>query len=101
LLRNNFVTRKNNYWELIFFYAVRADSYVMRKQKNYREVFSMRSAPRLHKESILRCGVSSARELQLRGTSQRGQKPLNMEAEDATLLEAATKQRSEDRNGAH
>jgi hypothetical protein len=42
--------------------------------------------------------VSSVRELQRKGASQRGQGPLDTEAEDATLLEAATKQRSEDRN---
>jgi hypothetical protein len=38
--------------------------------------------------------VSSDRELQLKGNSQRGQESLDTEAEDATLLGAATKQRS-------
>jgi hypothetical protein len=57
------------------------------------QVFSMRS---------VRCEfgswkpVSSSRELQLRG--QRGQEPLDMEADDGTPLEAATKQRSEYRD---
>jgi hypothetical protein len=45
--------------------------------------------------------VSSARELQLKGASQREQEPLDTEAEDATPLEAVTKQRSEDRDGEH
>jgi hypothetical protein len=45
--------------------------------------------------------VSSARQLQLKGASQRGQEPLDTEAEDATLLEAATKQRSENRDRKH
>jgi formamidopyrimidine-DNA glycosylase len=60
----------------------------------------MWSMPRLHKESTARFGswklISSARGLQKKGASQRGQEPLDKEAEDATLLEAATKQRSED-----
>jgi hypothetical protein len=38
--------------------------------------------------------VSSVREPHLKAASQRGQEPLDTEAEDATLLEAATKQRS-------
>jgi hypothetical protein len=60
--------------------------------------------PRLHKESIVRWELfrqleaSSARELQLKCANQGGQKPLDKEAEDATSLEAATKQRSEDRD---
>jgi hypothetical protein len=63
----------------------------------------MRSMPRLNKESIVRCEfvgqleASSALELQLKGASQRGPKPLDMDVEDVTRLEAATKQRSEDR----
>jgi hypothetical protein len=65
-------------------------------------VFSMRFVPKLHKESIARPDrwkpVSSARELQRKGASQREQEPLDKEAEEATLLEAATKQRSEDRD---
>jgi hypothetical protein len=32
----------------------------------------------------------------MKGFGQRGQEPLNTEAEDATRLEAASKQRSED-----
>jgi hypothetical protein len=35
----------------------------------------------------------SARELQLKGAGQRGQVSLDTEAEDSTLMEAATKQR--------
>jgi hypothetical protein len=64
----------------------------------------MRSVPRLHKESIVRCEfaslkqVSSARELQLKGVGQGGQEPLDTEAEDATPFEAATKRSSEDRH---
>jgi hypothetical protein len=42
------------------------------------------------------CGIFA-----LKGVSQRGQEPLNTEAEDSTLLEAATKQRSEGRDGEH
>jgi hypothetical protein len=34
--------------------------------------------------------------MQMKGSSQRGQEQLDTEAEDATPLEAATKQRSED-----
>jgi hypothetical protein len=45
--------------------------------------------------------VSPARELQLAGASQRGQEPLDTEAGDATPLEAATKQRTEDRDWEH
>jgi hypothetical protein len=45
--------------------------------------------------------VSTAQELQLNGASQWRQEPLDTESEDATLLEAATKQRSEDRDGGH
>jgi hypothetical protein len=41
--------------------------------------------------------VSSARELKLKGVTQREQEPLDTEAEDAALLEAAIKQRNEDR----
>jgi hypothetical protein len=63
-------------------------------------MFSIQSVPRLHEESILR-SVSTARELQLKGDSQRGQVSLNNKAENATPLEAATKQRSEDGNGEH
>jgi hypothetical protein len=37
--------------------------------------------------------VSSFRELQMKGASQRGQEPLDTEVEDATLLEATTRQR--------
>jgi hypothetical protein len=37
----------------------------------------------------------------MRGTSQRGQEPLDTEAEDATLLKAATRQRNEDHDGEH
>jgi hypothetical protein len=60
-------------------------------------VFSMRSVSRIHEESIVHCEfgswkpVSSAQELLLRVASQRGQEPLDTEAEDATSLEAATK----------
>jgi hypothetical protein len=42
--------------------------------------------------------VGTARELQLKGASHCGQEPLETEAEDATLLEAATKLRNEDRD---
>jgi hypothetical protein len=60
----------------------------------------MWSMPRLHKELIVlwvwQLEVSSSRELQLKGASQWGQEPLDTEAKDAALLEAATKQRSED-----
>jgi hypothetical protein len=62
----------------------------------------MRSMPRLHKESIVHCSfggwktVSSAWELQLKGTSQRGYEPLDTEAENAASLEAITEQHSED-----
>jgi hypothetical protein len=42
--------------------------------------------------------IISVRELKLNDVSQRGQEPLNTEAEDATPLEAAAKQRSEDRD---
>jgi hypothetical protein len=45
--------------------------------------------------------VNSAGELQLKGACQRGQEQLDMEAEDATLLEAATKQRSENHEWEH
>jgi hypothetical protein len=45
--------------------------------------------------------VNSTRELQLKGVSQWGKEPLDTEAEDATPLEAATKQRSEGRNWEH
>jgi hypothetical protein len=45
--------------------------------------------------------VSLYRELQLKGASQRGQEPLDTEAEDTTLLEAVTKQLSEDRDKEH
>jgi hypothetical protein len=95
----------------------------------------MRSVPRLHKESIVRCEwvshveagsntywqtdpqsqcdfdfvsefgswkpVGTARELQLKGVSQRVQEPLDTEAEDATPLEAATKEHNEDRDWEH
>jgi hypothetical protein len=63
-------------------------------------VFPTRSVPRLNKESIVVSyfgswkPVRSVWELQLEGTSQRGQEPLDTESEDPTLLEAATKQRS-------
>jgi hypothetical protein len=40
--------------------------------------------------------VSSAWELQLKAASQQVQKPLDMEAKDATLLKAIIKQHSED-----
>jgi hypothetical protein len=43
--------------------------------------------------------VSRAQKLQVKSASQGGQVALDMEAEDAALLEAATKQRSEDRDG--
>jgi hypothetical protein len=36
-----------------------------------------------------------------KGASQREQQPLDMQAEEATLLEAATKERSEDRDWEH
>jgi hypothetical protein len=42
------------------------------------------------------CGIFA-----LKGTSQRGQVLLDMEAEDATLLEAATKQRIADCDREH
>jgi hypothetical protein len=42
--------------------------------------------------------ASLSRELQRKGASQQGQEPLDTETEDPTLLEAATKQRSEDRD---
>jgi hypothetical protein len=42
--------------------------------------------------------VSSTRELHLKSANQRGQEPLDTKAQDATPLEAATKQRSEDRD---
>jgi hypothetical protein len=45
--------------------------------------------------------VSSAREMQLKGASQRGQEPLDMEVEGAIPLEAVTRQRSEDRHEEH
>jgi hypothetical protein len=45
--------------------------------------------------------VSPAEELQRKGASQRGQEPLDMEAKDATLLEATTKQHSEDCDREH
>jgi hypothetical protein len=67
----------------------------------------MRSLPMLHKESAVRCEfvswklVNSAREVHLKGASKRGQEPLHTEAEDATSLEAVTKQRNEDRDGGH
>jgi hypothetical protein len=70
-------------------------------------MFSVQSVPRLHEESIVLCEfcslqpVSSARELQPKDASQRGQEPLDTEAEDAIPLEAATKQRSEDRGWEH
>jgi hypothetical protein len=63
-------------------------------------MFSTLSVPRLKKESMVVSyfeswkAVGSVRELQLKGASQRGLEPLDMEAEDATLLEATTKQRS-------
>jgi hypothetical protein len=66
-------------------------------------MFSMRSAPKLHKESTVHC-VSSAVESQLVNLprrSQRVQEPLVTEAEDATPLEGATKQRSEERDWEH
>jgi hypothetical protein len=74
----------------------------MTQRSNWEGVFSMRSVPRLHTESIWRCKfgswkpVSSAWELQLKGASQRGQEPFDTEADDATPLEAAIRQRSED-----
>jgi hypothetical protein len=45
--------------------------------------------------------VSSTRELQLKGASQRGQEPLDTEAEDAPPLEATKKQRTEGRDWEH
>jgi hypothetical protein len=45
--------------------------------------------------------ISSDQELQLKGTSQRGQEPLDTESEDATPLEAATKQGSEGSDEEH
>jgi hypothetical protein len=48
-----------------------------------------------------RKAVRSARELQLEGARQRGQEPLDTEAENATSLEAAIKQLSEDRDCEH
>jgi hypothetical protein len=54
----------------------------------------MRSVQRLQKESVdCALSVNSNREVQRKGASQRGQKPLDTETEDATSLEAATKQR--------
>jgi hypothetical protein len=44
---------------------------------------------------------SSTRELQMKGASQWGQGTLDTEVDDATLLEAATKQHSEDRDWEH
>jgi hypothetical protein len=44
---------------------------------------------------------SSAWELQVKGYSQRGQEPLDMEAEDTTPLEASTKQHTEDWDWEH
>jgi hypothetical protein len=65
----------------------------------------MRSVPKLYKESIVLYDilkpVSSSRELQRNVANQRKQEPLDTEAENAALLEAATKQRSEDRNWEH
>jgi hypothetical protein len=57
----------------------------------------MRSMLTLHYESIVHCEfgswkpVDTARELQLKGASQRGQEPLDTEAEEATTLEAVTR----------
>jgi hypothetical protein len=71
------------------------------------EVFYVWSVPKLHKESIVSCEfgswkpISSAREQLRKGASQRGQEPLDAEPEDATLLEAATKQRGENRDWEH
>jgi hypothetical protein len=45
--------------------------------------------------------ASSTQELQMKGTSQRGHELLDMEAENATPLEAVTKQRSEGRDWEH
>jgi hypothetical protein len=63
----------------------------------------MWSMPRLHKESITCVSefgswkpVSTAWESQLKGDSQRGQEPLDTQAEDTAPLEATAKQCSED-----
>jgi hypothetical protein len=45
--------------------------------------------------------VSSARKLQLKDASQREQEPMDTETEDATPLEAATKQGREDSDEEH
>jgi hypothetical protein len=45
--------------------------------------------------------ISLGLELQLNGASERGQEPLETEPEDGRLLEAAIKQRSEDRDTEH
>jgi hypothetical protein len=52
-------------------------------------------------EFVSRKPVSLARELQLKGANHWGREPLGTETEVAKLLEAATKQRSEDRDGEH
>jgi hypothetical protein len=51
--------------------------------------------------SVRQLEVSSAPELRLKDAGQRGQESLDMETEDATPLEATTKQRSEDRDREH
>jgi hypothetical protein len=57
----------------------------------------MRYVMKLHGNLIV-ASVSSPRELQLRGASQRGLERLDVKVEDPTPLAADTEQRSEDRN---
>jgi hypothetical protein len=71
-------------------------------------VYYIRSERRLHKQSFCVVGefgnskpVSTDREVQLKGASQRGQETPDTEAENVKRLEASTKQCSEHREGEH
>jgi hypothetical protein len=68
----------------------------MEKQELLREVFSMRSMPTLHKESIVRCEL-----VQLGSCSWKVSASTDKETEERPLLEDAAKQRSEDRDWEH
>jgi hypothetical protein len=105
LLGNRFVTRNNGVIGKWSYLCGLCDGYMTHQLLG--EVFSMWSVPRLHKESTVCCEfisrkpVSSAQELQVIGVSRQGQELLDRKAEDATPLEATTKQCGKDREGGH
>jgi hypothetical protein len=87
LLGNSFVRSNNGVTGKRCILRTPVDSYVMKSRRTVERYFLCGPCRGF---VYIRSRLCIARELQLKGASQRGQKPLNTEADEVTVLGAVT-----------